>query len=166
MLRRLLMLAAAIVAASTIGTIHAATAQATCIPDPQLATTYAQDDGTNWIVGVSGSSLNVSCSQQWRVEFKPQYRAGGVWHLGINDGSKLCEPNEGCGTPSFYPANVAEVFTPGVTPAAFTGYWDNGDGSPPRPVCDYRWRVHESYWTSGGVKIDDLYSPMSTGVCS
>lgn len=133
----------------------------------QFPTSFAQDDGTNWILGVSGTtgnSLGVSCNRQWRIVFRPQYKSGGTWHLGVTNTLEDPSYNKA----QSYAANQYMTFTTVPEyPVGFTGYWDNGDGLlSPRPVCAYKWRIHEIlYSPNNTLVLDEFYSPITAGIC-
>src|SRR4249920_2447010 len=159
-MRRLILTVAATIGCFFTGGAPAQSSSGYCDLATQFPSSFASDDGSNWIVGVSGTtgnSLGVSCNQHWRVVFRPQYKGGGVWHLGVTNTLEF--PSHI--TSQSYAANQYIQFTTvPQKPATFTGYWDNGDGLlSPRPVCAYKWRVHEIFYTPNNTMVlDEFYS--------
>ena len=137
-----------------------------CDVTHQFPSTFALDNQpppTTWILGISADThngLNVSCNQAWRVEFKPQYKSGGTWHLGVSN--SLAFP----GPATYYAANqYTEFYTAPQNPTGFTGYWTNGDGLlAPHPICHYQWRIHEAFFGKT-FDLDDYYTPASAVTC-
>jgi len=143
-----------------------AEATASCTVTHQFTYTFASDDGTNWILGVTadqGNGFNIYCGEPWRIAFKAQYKAGGTWHLGVTNTLEFPNYN----TNLHYATNqFVQFYTAPETPTGFTGYWDNGDGLlSPRLICHYPWRIHEAVFGVGQSDLADYYTPPSPVTC-
>ena len=169
MKRYLILAAVAIFMAGFHEWAHPHTAQAvahcfTAAPEDQFDGTYAQDpiQGGGWLVGVNGQA-RFYCTVNWRVTFQALYKAPSdtTWSLGVDNALYAPSIN------THYDAFADQLFTPGVTPPTFTGYWDSGDGlNAARPVCQWQWRIRERFTnTSTGALDNTLYSPTVNPSC-
>ena len=127
-----------------------ANSQATpsCTVTEQFASTQIghDDPPPDWTLLIA-PTMTASCTSKWYVSFTP--------HCKITRGSyQACGVNVLCGfvtscTPNSVGWGAGTTHTydePTHTPQGFTGYWNEADGfNQPGDVCDYTWRVKESF---------------------
>ena len=132
----------------------------TAPPEEDWEQTSAFDTGAPDFNVSIGRDARYWCSQRWRVEAQPLYRAVGAatWSVGFTN--KLYEPSP----TTTYGSGVDKLFDVVTgSPGAFTGYWDQGDGlKAARPLTQWEWRVRFRFFNSQDVQIATLYSPNYT----
>lgn len=161
-------LAAIAILIATLTYSPTANATAQCFPNPpedQFDSTYAIDNQpppTTFLVGLNGQA-RFACAVNWRVTFQPLFKlpAASTWTVGFDNSLYMPSAN------GHYTAFQDVLFTPGIAPPSFTGYWTNGDGlHANHPICQYQWRVRERFTNTGNnTLVGTYYSPTTNPTC-